>query len=100
MRRRRSRPSPAARRSAAARGPYLLYPVVVVLMLGSVTSVAAGDYSPWLGRTTNHDTPLLELVRSKKGGDSCCKHCTKGQPCGNSCISTKYKCHQPPGCAC
>lgn len=30
----------------------------------------------------------------------CCKICTKGKACGNSCISKKYICHQPPGCAC
>lgn len=30
----------------------------------------------------------------------CCKYCCKGKPCGNSCISRRYNCHQPPGCAC
>ena len=30
----------------------------------------------------------------------CCKQCSAGQPCGNSCISRSYTCHQPPGCAC
>jgi uncharacterized protein YraI len=30
----------------------------------------------------------------------CCKICTTGQACGNSCISRSYTCHQPPGCAC
>lgn len=30
----------------------------------------------------------------------CCKQCSTGQPCGNSCISRSYTCHQPPGCAC
>ncbi len=30
----------------------------------------------------------------------CCKVCTVGKPCGNSCISRSYTCHQPPGCAC
>jgi hypothetical protein len=31
---------------------------------------------------------------------SCCKICTTGKACGNSCISRSYICHQPPGCAC
>ena len=31
---------------------------------------------------------------------ACCKYCSKGKPCGNSCISRRYTCHQPPGCAC
>jgi beta-lactamase superfamily II metal-dependent hydrolase len=30
----------------------------------------------------------------------CCKVCTRGQACGNTCISRSYTCHQPPGCAC
>jgi hypothetical protein len=31
---------------------------------------------------------------------TCCKVCTTGCPCGNSCISCKRVCHKPPGCAC
>ncbi|MCA9381522.1 hypothetical protein KC678_04610 [Candidatus Dojkabacteria bacterium] len=30
----------------------------------------------------------------------CCKHCSKGKACGDSCISRDKVCHQPPGCAC
>ena len=33
-------------------------------------------------------------------GNACCKICTVGKACGNSCISRSYTCHQPPGCAC
>jgi endonuclease YncB( thermonuclease family) len=33
--------------------------------------------------------------------NSCCKVCgSDSQPCGDSCISLRYTCHQPPGCAC
>ena len=31
---------------------------------------------------------------------ACCKVCTKGKACGNSCIARDKVCHQPPGCAC
>ena len=31
---------------------------------------------------------------------SCCKTCSKGKACGNSCISRRLACHKPPGCAC
>ncbi len=31
---------------------------------------------------------------------ACCKICSKGKACGNSCISRSYTCHKPPGCAC
>ncbi len=30
----------------------------------------------------------------------CCKYCSKGKACGNSCISRSYTCHKAPGCAC
>ncbi|MBK1625207.1 hypothetical protein CKO32_16735 [Afifella marina DSM 2698] len=31
---------------------------------------------------------------------ACCKHCSKGKPCGNSCIARNKTCHKGPGCAC
>src|SRR6185503_7029391 len=31
---------------------------------------------------------------------SCCRVCTRGKACGNSCISANKQCHQPVGCAC
>jgi SH3-like domain-containing protein len=31
---------------------------------------------------------------------NCCKICTKGKACGDSCINRNYTCRQPPGCAC
>ncbi len=30
----------------------------------------------------------------------CCKVCSKGQACGNFCISRANTCRKPPGCAC
>jgi hypothetical protein len=30
----------------------------------------------------------------------CCKHCTVGKACGDSCISRNDECHVGPGCAC
>ncbi len=30
----------------------------------------------------------------------CCRICTTGKPCGNSCISRNYTCRRPSGCAC
>lgn len=31
---------------------------------------------------------------------ACCKHCTTGKACGDTCIPQSSTCHQPPGCAC
>lgn len=34
------------------------------------------------------------------GGSSCCKICSTGKACGDSCISKSYECHKGAGCAC
>jgi hypothetical protein len=31
---------------------------------------------------------------------SCCKVCSKGKACGNSCIARDKVCHKGKGCAC
>ena len=31
---------------------------------------------------------------------ACCRVCTRGKACGNSCINRDYQCRQPAGCAC
>jgi hypothetical protein len=33
-------------------------------------------------------------------GGGCCRVCTVGKPCGNTCISASYNCNTPGGCAC
>jgi hypothetical protein len=71
--------------------------LALVVALLSVPAFAA-DYSPWPGR---EPAPIAsEWTELAQQGDRCCKRCTKGQPCGNTCISTKSKCKSPPGCAC
>lgn len=40
--------------------------------------------------------PTAEITPSR----ICTKHCSKGKACGDSCISKKYTCTQPPGSAC
>ena len=31
---------------------------------------------------------------------TCCRTCSKGKACGNTCINRQLTCHKPPGCAC
>jgi hypothetical protein len=71
--------------------------LALVVALFSVPAFAA-DYTPWPG----HERQLIatDWVELAQQGQTCCKKCTKGQPCGNSCISASAKCKQPPGCAC
>ena len=46
--------------------------------------------------------PSAAKPRHPKGAHApgCCRVCTKGCPCGDSCISCSKTCHQGPGCAC
>lgn len=37
---------------------------------------------------------------SRPSTRTCCKHCTKGIPCGDTCIAANRTCHAGPGCAC
>lgn len=71
---------------------------LAALLLALTTALAtAADYSPWVDRPANGAEAPTELAQRQ---DRCCKHCTKGQPCGNTCISAKARCKSPPGCAC
>jgi len=55
----------------------------------TLTGCADADY----GTTTE---------RGGGGGDNsgCCKICTVGKACGDTCISASYTCHVGAGCAC
>lgn len=41
-------------------------------------------------------TPLCGTAYAQ----SCCKTCTTGKACGNSCIAKDKTCHKGKGCAC
>ena len=45
---------------------------------------------------------LLDLARPTEVllDAACCKVCSKGKACGNSCISRDKRCHKGVGCAC
>ena len=47
---------------------------------------------------------LLAGCESKKSSPTrplgCCKVCTTGKPCGDSCIADTDTCHTDSGCAC
>lgn len=75
---------------------------------GSVL-VLANDDGSFVVTTARADTvgvvqlrPFLQDTAAAQPAVSpaCCRICTRGKPCGNSCINAAYQCHQPPGCAC
>ena len=43
--------------------------------------------------------PLL-FFSSCSSGDTCCKTCTTGKACGDSCIAKNLNCNEGAGCAC
>ncbi|AGC47048.1 hypothetical protein MYSTI_05772 [Myxococcus stipitatus DSM 14675] len=45
---------------------------------------------------SSDETPEYEPAPAR----TCCKVCTKGCPCGDSCISCSKTCRKGPGCAC
>ncbi len=48
--------------------------------------------------STDAPEPTIESSTLSTGG--CCKYCSTGKACGDSCISRSYTCHKAPGCAC
>jgi competence protein ComEC len=61
-----------------------------------------GDAETDSDLTFQHQDPALPVparLTSPKPPE-CCKRCTKGQPCGDTCISMNKTCHVGPGCAC
>jgi hypothetical protein len=67
-------------------------------LLGSVcTFVGVGTTLVPLDSKALELTPRIETCIP---ADQCCKICSKGKACGNTCISRSYDCHKGRGCAC
>jgi hypothetical protein len=51
--------------------------------------------------TSSRSNPFNEFQQSESAAAAkCCKVCSKGKPCGDTCIEKDDVCHVPPGCAC
>ncbi|HEX2864525.1 MAG TPA: hypothetical protein VHN99_08140 [Deinococcales bacterium] len=57
----------------------LLAPALLALLLAACAPVVTGPSTPSTG---------------------CCRVCTVGKPCGDTCIAAGKTCHTPGGCAC
>ena len=73
--------------------------ILVFLFLLS-TSANAQEINAFDSQVLNPATTLTEKLSNKDILSQCCKVCTKGCPCGNTCISCSKDCHVGPGCAC
>lgn len=51
--------------------------------------------------TSPRSNPFNEFQQSERAmARECCKVCSKGKPCGDTCIEKDDVCHVPVGCAC
>jgi hypothetical protein len=62
-----------------------------LIILSQEAPARSPDFLPSLG---------LQDPRAVVTQQSCCKICTRGKACGNTCISVDKVCHVGPGCAC
>jgi hypothetical protein len=51
------------------------------------------------GTPERRPTAKLEST-TREDRATCCRTCTVGKPCGDTCIAADHACHQAPGCAC
>ena len=72
----------------------------IVIILTLAIGTAAGEVEgpgpqPPATTTSAAGFTPLPLVAA-----ACCKHCSSGKACGNSCIARNKTCRKGPGCAC
>lgn len=62
------------------------------VLLCAAPSLAGPAVGGCPARASHHGLWLAQTM--------CCKVCTTGEACGNSCISKSKTCHKGKGCAC
>ena len=77
---------------------WLVATLVLVLCLVAPNNATAGNTRSALASTSWGR--FVALLRPQPAAAECCKICSKGKSCGDSCISRSKTCSQPPGCAC
>lgn len=80
------------------------FTALVLLSVGAPGVAAAPDADLWTEKPRRevalrgeHAPKELDACIPR---DRCCKVCSAGQACGNTCISRKKACHKGRGCAC
>jgi len=71
---------------------------VIGLVLATATASIGNGREPAVTKGNAYSEP--DTGAPPASPLECCKVCTKGKACGNSCIAQDKQCHQPPGCAC
>ena len=74
----------------------------------SASDIAGARTPPQPPKSSTAQTPPTKrrgenaraVVRILTTGSPCCRKCSSGKPCGDSCIASGKTCHKPRGCAC
>jgi len=85
--------------------------MLALVWIGAIASASASDWLAENSATVSAgDTGMQCLIGQPDGnvaswnGDlsdaACCKICTTGKACGDSCINRSYNCTKGAGCAC
>lgn len=53
-----------------------------------------------LGLLLSASVPAIQGCGGGGSDSGCCKTCTEGKACGDSCIAVNLTCNSPSGCAC
>lgn len=79
----------------------ILSTVLVGLLLASSAVSSPSGAPSWENvlELAERQYPFEEAVPAERAL-ACCKICTKGKACGDTCISQDKICHVGPGCAC
>jgi hypothetical protein len=85
-------PATATRTSAA--------PAVPVAPPAIIAPAAPKPAPPAAAATSTPPPVAVPPVAPKPATVACCRRCSAGKPCGDSCISRDKNCNVGPGCAC
>ena len=78
--------------------------LALVLGLGALGAGTVAGSAPTFSECTSDSlltsNTFVSIADPLSPSQACCKVCSKGQACGDSCIARTSTCHKPPGCAC
>lgn len=78
----------------------LIFGVLLCVSIGPLG--VASEHTPAWPPSPNTPSRVLQGfgIKPAREATQCCKICTRGKACGNTCIAQDKQCHVGPGCAC